>query len=221
MPLSGLASFAWRTANAFVSLVQLQATALVVDADAFLLSRRGQLVALASRYAVPVIYARRQFVAAGGLMSYGIDDAAVSRQAGVSAGRILNGAKPSDLPVQQPTTFREGESIGASDSCRARDILIKKRSGKIGSLVPRPARRYARSRLLRRIGIINLAARSMLVVSVTRRLGSERPLLAYLPRGWKSSQPLAAYVCRARRLVVSVGGFLAQHIAGPVGTATG
>ena len=58
MPLSGLASFAWRTANAFVSLVQLQATALVVDADAFLLSRRGQLVALASRYAVPVIYAR-------------------------------------------------------------------------------------------------------------------------------------------------------------------
>jgi len=105
LPLSGLASFAWRTANAFVSLVQLQATALVVDADAFLLSRRGQLVALASRYAVPVIYARRQFVAAGGLMSYGIDDAAVSRQAGVSAGRILNGAKPSDLPVQQPTTF--------------------------------------------------------------------------------------------------------------------
>jgi putative ABC transport system substrate-binding protein len=92
-------------ATAFVSLVQLQATALVVDADAFLLSRRGQLVALASRYAVPVIYAHRQFVAAGGLMSYGIDDAAVSRQAGIYAGKILNGAKPSDLPVQQPTTF--------------------------------------------------------------------------------------------------------------------
>ena len=90
-------------ATAFVS--QLQATALVVDADAFLLSRRGQLVALASRYAVPVIYAHRQFVAAGGLMSYGIDDAAVSRQAGIYAGKILNGAKPSDLPVQQPTTF--------------------------------------------------------------------------------------------------------------------
>ena len=92
-------------ATAFVSLVQLQATALVVDADAFLLSRRGQLVALASRYAVPVIYAHRQFVAAGGLMSYGIDDAAASRQAGIYAGKILNGAKPSDLPVQQPTTF--------------------------------------------------------------------------------------------------------------------
>src|SRR6202011_5265232 len=91
--------------TAFVSLVQLQASALVVDPDAFLLSRRGQLVALASRYAVPVIYAHRQFVAAGGLMSYGIDDAAVSRQAGIYAGKILNGAKPSDLPVQQPTTF--------------------------------------------------------------------------------------------------------------------
>jgi putative ABC transport system substrate-binding protein len=62
-------------------------------------------VALASRYAVPVIYAHRQFVAAGGLISYGIDDAAVSRQAGIYVGRILKGAKPSDLPVQEQTTF--------------------------------------------------------------------------------------------------------------------
>jgi putative ABC transport system substrate-binding protein len=91
--------------TAFVSLVQLQASALVVDPDAFLLSRRGQLVALASRYAVPVIYAHRQFVAAGGLISYGIDDAAVSRQAGIYAAKILKGAKPSDLPVQEPSTF--------------------------------------------------------------------------------------------------------------------
>jgi putative ABC transport system substrate-binding protein len=90
---------------AFASLVQLQAGALVVDPDALFISRSGQLVALASRHAVPAIYAHRQFIAAGGLISYGIDDAAVLRQAGIYAGRILRGAKPADLPVQQPTTF--------------------------------------------------------------------------------------------------------------------
>ena len=62
-------------------------------------------MALASRHAVPAIYAHPQFVAAGGLISYGIDDAAVSRQAGIYAGRILKGAKPADLPVQEPTEF--------------------------------------------------------------------------------------------------------------------
>ena len=90
---------------AFASLAELQAGALVVDADSFLSSRRGQLLALASRHAVPAIYAHRAFVAAGGLISYGIDDAAILRQAGIYAGRILKGAKPADLPVQQPTRF--------------------------------------------------------------------------------------------------------------------
>ena len=90
---------------AFASLVQLQAGALVVDPDGFLSSRRGQLVALASRHAVPAIYAHRQFVAAGGLISYGIDDTAVSRQVGIYVGKILKGANPADLPVQQPTKF--------------------------------------------------------------------------------------------------------------------
>jgi putative ABC transport system substrate-binding protein len=91
--------------TAFASLGQLQAGGLVVEADAFFISRREQLVGLASRYAVPATYEGRVFAAAGGLISYGIDPAALNRQAGFYAGRILKGAKPADLPVQQPTKF--------------------------------------------------------------------------------------------------------------------
>src|SRR6516225_4561256 len=91
--------------TAFASLGQLQAGGLVVEADAFFNSRREQLLALASRYAAPTIYENRGFTAAGGLISYGIDNAALARQAGIYAGRILKGEKPADLPVQQPTVF--------------------------------------------------------------------------------------------------------------------
>jgi len=91
--------------TAFASLGQLQAGGLVIEADAFFNSRREQLLALASRYAVPTIYENRGFTAAGGLISYGIDNAALARQAGIYAGRILKGEKPADLPVQQPTVF--------------------------------------------------------------------------------------------------------------------
>jgi len=91
--------------TAFASLGRLQAGGLVVEADAFFNSRREQLLALASRYAVPTIYENRGFTAAGGLISYGIDNAALARQAGIYAGRILKGEKPADLPVQQPTIF--------------------------------------------------------------------------------------------------------------------
>jgi putative ABC transport system substrate-binding protein len=89
--------------SGFASLNQLHADALVVSADNFLISRRDQLVALASRHAVPAIYYLREYTAAGGLISYGASLAEANRQAGIYAGKILNGAKPADLPVQQPT----------------------------------------------------------------------------------------------------------------------
>jgi putative ABC transport system substrate-binding protein len=91
--------------TAFASLVQLQAGALLVLADPFLSSRREQLVALASRHAVPSIYAWREFAASGGLISYGASLTSAYRLLGPYAAKILKGAKPADLPVQQPTKF--------------------------------------------------------------------------------------------------------------------
>jgi putative tryptophan/tyrosine transport system substrate-binding protein len=117
---------------AFASLVQLQAGVLVVDPDGYLVSRREQLVALASRYAVPAIYAHRAFTAVGGLISYGHDSSDDSRQAGIYAGRILKGAKPADLPVQQPTRFELIVNLMTAKSARSHCPALDPRPGDRG-----------------------------------------------------------------------------------------
>jgi putative tryptophan/tyrosine transport system substrate-binding protein len=90
---------------AFAGLAREQPQALFVGGDGFFLSRRVQLVNLASRHAIAATYADRQFSEIGGLMSYGSNNEDAWRQAGVYAGRILKGAKPTDLPVVQSTKF--------------------------------------------------------------------------------------------------------------------
>ena len=89
--------------NAFASFNQRRPDALLVMANAFFNSRRNQIVQLAAHQAIPAIYENRLFAMVGGLISYGIDLSEVYRQAGIYIGKILNGAKPADLPVIQPT----------------------------------------------------------------------------------------------------------------------
>ena len=91
--------------TAFANLAPLQVGALVVGADPFFIARRQQIVTLAARYSLPTIYEWREFVDAGGLISYGPSLTGVYRQIGNYVGRMLNGDKPTDLPVMQPTLF--------------------------------------------------------------------------------------------------------------------
>src|SRR5258708_7041691 len=89
----------------FATLVEKRVNALLISADPFFNTRRAQIVALAARAKVPAMYEFREFAVAGGLLSYGSNLVEAYRQAGVYTGRILNGAKPTELPVLQPTIF--------------------------------------------------------------------------------------------------------------------
>ena len=89
----------------FAKLHELQVAALMINQDVLFGTEQEQLVKLLVRYKIPAIMAQREFVAAGGLMSYGANQRDVYRQVGIYAGRILKGEKPSDLPVMQATKF--------------------------------------------------------------------------------------------------------------------
>jgi putative ABC transport system substrate-binding protein len=91
--------------SVFADLLTQQAGGLLVQSDALFVSRREKIVALAARHSVATIYGLREFVSAGGLMSYGVSYPDVYRQLGIYAARVLKGAKPADLPVLQPTKF--------------------------------------------------------------------------------------------------------------------
>ncbi len=91
--------------TAFAALIKAGARAFVLGNDAFLSSRRNQIVALAIRHAIPAIYPYREYATAGGMMSYGTDRTEIARQHGTYVGRVLKGEKPADLPVMLPTKF--------------------------------------------------------------------------------------------------------------------
>jgi putative ABC transport system substrate-binding protein len=106
---------------AFATLGQSRGGAVIVGPDAFFLSRREQLVGLASRHAVPAIHPLRESAAAGGLISYGASLTATFRLLGNYAGKILNGTKPADLPIEQPTTL---ELVVNLKTAKALDLTV-------------------------------------------------------------------------------------------------
>jgi putative ABC transport system substrate-binding protein len=116
---------------AFAKLVELKVDALLVVPDPSFQSRRDLFARLAARYAVPTIYYSREYVAAGGLVSYGASFTGAFRQAGNYVGRVLRGAKPADMPIWQPTKFELAINL---KTAKALDLTVPH------SLLPAPTR---------------------------------------------------------------------------------
>jgi putative tryptophan/tyrosine transport system substrate-binding protein len=92
--------------SAFQEFASHRVDALIVTADPFFNNRRAEVLSLAANQSLPAIYQWREFVTAGGLMSYGPSITEAYRKAGINAGLILKGTKPADIPVVQPTRFQ-------------------------------------------------------------------------------------------------------------------
>ena len=105
----------------FATMIREGAGAVVVGVDALFFVRRKQIVVLTARHAIPTIYQLREFAADGGLMSYGTSIAEAYHQVGIYAGRILNGEKPADLPVIQPSKFELVINLGTA---KALDVTV-------------------------------------------------------------------------------------------------
>jgi putative ABC transport system substrate-binding protein len=107
--------------TAFESMAQGRIAALIIGSDPFYDTRRDKLVGLAARNAVPAMYQSREYAAAGGLISYGIDFSESYRQLGVYTGRILKGEKPADLPIMQSTKFELAVNL---KTAKALDLTV-------------------------------------------------------------------------------------------------